>query len=88
MDDAMCAMPSVDERIEGLQRDVNALYRLLPDENLRRERERREDRWWGTYRAVVPVLVALGMPMDMVRTEATRFANETHGPLGKSDAHG
>jgi hypothetical protein len=89
MDDAMCAAPSVDERIEGLRRDVNALYRLIPDNLEREERLRHEERWWATYNAALratyfdaqDIRAEYLQRVDERHQAAVDAADRAHGPL-------
>lgn len=87
--DAQCAMPSVDERIGGLRRDVNALFRLLPDNFEREERLRHKQRWHATYNAALPEAMRYWAERDeedddVAHQWATQMANRAHGQLDRS----
>jgi hypothetical protein len=97
----MCAQPSVDERIVGLRRDVNALFRLLPDNIERGQEELRRRLWWETYNAILPRVAVFrevrdgdiraegqSMVLSLAYTHiaASAYADHVHGPLNPKEA--
>jgi hypothetical protein len=83
-EDVRCAAPSVDERLERLRGDVNALFRLLPDELERRLEGERQDRWHATYNAVRGGMEAATVELldvDDAHEYAAEAADRAHGPL-------
>ena len=90
--ESMCAQPSVEERLQRMRGDINALYRLIPDE-LERQREReRRDRWHATYNAALQRHANFShsasadpndvkSSLDYVHLQCVRYADRAHGPL-------